>query len=230
MTMKVGIEGRIITGPAGAPGNVDVPLRIAVVQESGVSNPKAIVSKFERQTVTINNAVDRVTFTQIDPDDSRSRCRSRSPTSRQYVVYVGFDPSGAQPAKEEAGGASKPRRHCGPRARRARADEPCRPARMRRAAGRGGGCGHMRWRSPFRGDEDRKLLRRRHPQHAPLRQQRAQRRRLDRLVQHLDALRARLLRAQLGERSAVIRIAGSSPQRPAQAPAMASMPLPWSRW
>ena len=33
MTMKVGIEGRVITGPAGGPGTVDVPLRIAVVQE-----------------------------------------------------------------------------------------------------------------------------------------------------------------------------------------------------
>ena len=46
------------------------------------------------------------------------------------------------------------------------------------------------------------LFRRRHAQHAPLRQQRAQRRRLDRLVQHLDALRARLLahRAASGRR------------------------------
>ena len=33
MNMKVGIEGRVITGPAGGPGTVDVPLRIAVVQE-----------------------------------------------------------------------------------------------------------------------------------------------------------------------------------------------------
>ena len=40
MTMKVGVEGRVITGPAGGPGTVDVPLRLAVVQE-GV-NPKTI--------------------------------------------------------------------------------------------------------------------------------------------------------------------------------------------
>ena len=43
VTMKVGVEGRIITGPSGGPGTVDVPLRIAVVQE-GV-NPKPVVSK-----------------------------------------------------------------------------------------------------------------------------------------------------------------------------------------
>src|ERR1039457_5398552 len=66
MTMKVGIEGRVITGPAGGPGTVDVPLRIAVVQE-GIS-PKVVVSKFGRETVTVNNSIDRVTFTHVEPD------------------------------------------------------------------------------------------------------------------------------------------------------------------
>src|SRR5262249_36193641 len=51
MNMKVGVEGRVITGPAGAPGTVDLPIRIAVVQE-GV-NPKTIVSKFARVQVTV---------------------------------------------------------------------------------------------------------------------------------------------------------------------------------
>ena len=32
MVMKVGVQGRIIVGPAGGPGQVDVPLRIAVVE------------------------------------------------------------------------------------------------------------------------------------------------------------------------------------------------------
>ena len=40
MTMKVGVEGRVITGPAGGAGTVNVPIRLAVVQE-GV-NPKTI--------------------------------------------------------------------------------------------------------------------------------------------------------------------------------------------
>src|ERR1039457_6466876 len=66
MTVKVGIEGRVITGPAGGPGTVDVPLRIAVVQE-GIS-PKVVVSKFGRETVTVNNSIDRVTFTHVEPD------------------------------------------------------------------------------------------------------------------------------------------------------------------
>ena len=43
------------------------------------------------------------------------------------------------------------------------------------------------WPQGAAGGRLSRLLRRRHPQHAPLRQQRAQRRRLERLVQHLDA-------------------------------------------
>jgi hypothetical protein len=97
MTLKVGIEGRIITGPAGGPGTVDVPLRIAVVEE-GVS-PKAVVSKFGRETVTVNNSVDRVNFTHIEPDISFPLPQPLGLIER-YVVYVGFDPIGAQPAKK----------------------------------------------------------------------------------------------------------------------------------
>src|SRR3974390_2936661 len=66
MTMKVGIEGRVITGPAGGPGTVDIPLRIAVVQE-GI-NPKTITSKFARVQVAVASAVDRVPFVHIEPD------------------------------------------------------------------------------------------------------------------------------------------------------------------
>jgi hypothetical protein len=105
MTMKVGVEGRIITGPAGAPGNVDVPLRIAVVQE-GV-NPKPILSKFARVPVTVSSAVDRVTFTHIDPDISFPLPQPLALID-SYIVYVGFDPLGAQPEKKKAPVKRKP--------------------------------------------------------------------------------------------------------------------------
>jgi hypothetical protein len=107
MTMKVGIEGRVITGPAGKPGVVEVPLRIVVVQE-GVGNTKPIVSKFANQAVTISNAVDRVTFTHIDPDISFPLPTPVTDIS-QYVVYVGFDPVGAQMHKRPV--RKRPRHH-----------------------------------------------------------------------------------------------------------------------
>lgn len=98
MTMKVGIEGRIITGPAGVPGTVDVPLRIAVVHEG--PNPQTAASKFVRKTVTVNNAVDRVTFTLIEPDISFALPQPPG-LINEYVVYVGFDPLGAPAAKKK---------------------------------------------------------------------------------------------------------------------------------
>lgn len=97
MAMKVGIEGRVITGPAGGPGSIDVPLRIAVVQE-GV-NPKTILSKFGKETMVINSAIDRVTFVHIDTDITFPLPQPIGDIDR-YVVYVGFDPLAAQPEKK----------------------------------------------------------------------------------------------------------------------------------
>src|SRR5262249_5930119 len=51
ITMKVGVEGRVILGPLGGPGIVEVPLRYAVVQEG--PQPKTIVTKFKRLPVTV---------------------------------------------------------------------------------------------------------------------------------------------------------------------------------
>jgi hypothetical protein len=97
MTMKVGIEGRVITGPAGAPGTVDVPLRIAVVQE-GV-NPRTITSNFAKETVTIASESDRVNFTHVDSNISFPMPRPAGLIDN-YVVYVGFDPLSLAPQKK----------------------------------------------------------------------------------------------------------------------------------
>lgn len=113
MSVKVGIEGRIITGPAGGPGTVDVPLRIAVVHEG--PNPKTITSKFARETVTLGADVDRANFTLIDPDVSFPLPTPLSDITA-YVVYIGFDPLGAQPqVKKKPAPARKPRPAAKPR-------------------------------------------------------------------------------------------------------------------
>ena len=97
MTIKVGVEGRIVTGPAGGPGQVDVPLRLAVVRE-GI-NPQTVASKLAHIPVTVTADVDRVTFTHIDPDVSFP-LPARLADIDSYVVYVGFDPGPAQPEKK----------------------------------------------------------------------------------------------------------------------------------
>ncbi len=109
MTMKVGIEGRVITGPAGGPGNIDVPLRIAVVKEG--PEPKTIVSKFARIPVTVASAIDRVTFTHVDSDIAFPVPTSIADIDA-YVVYVGFD-SAAAPAPKKP--VAKPKRAARPK-------------------------------------------------------------------------------------------------------------------
>ena len=66
MTMKVGVEGRVLLGPAGGPGQIDVPLRMAVVQEG--PNPKTIVSKFYRLAVAIPPGQTSVPFVHVEQD------------------------------------------------------------------------------------------------------------------------------------------------------------------
>jgi hypothetical protein len=106
MTMKVGIEGRVITGPAGGPGTINVPLRLAVVQE-GV-NPKTIMSRFASVQVAVGSAVDRVAFTHIDPEISFPMPQPAANIDA-YVVYVGFDPAGAPQEKKKPVGKPKPK-------------------------------------------------------------------------------------------------------------------------
>ena len=96
MTMKVGVQGRVLLGPAGAPGQVDIPLRIAVVQE-GV-NPKTIVSKFYRVPVQVPPGQTSVPYMQVEQDLTFPM--PPPAVLDAYVVYVGFDPNSA-PARPE---------------------------------------------------------------------------------------------------------------------------------
>lgn len=109
MTMKVGIEGRVITGPAGGPGNIDVPLRLAVVKEG--PSPKTILSKLVRIPVTITGAIDRVTFTHVDPEITFPMPVPAADIDA-YIVYVGFDSMAAPPPKKPA---AKPKRAARPK-------------------------------------------------------------------------------------------------------------------
>jgi hypothetical protein len=98
MAMRIGIEGRIIVGPMGGPGEVDVPLRIAVVQESP-GGMRAIATKFIRVPVTLGPNDGSALFTHVEEGLSFP---VPSPSSQldDYIAYVGFDPLAAQPAEK----------------------------------------------------------------------------------------------------------------------------------
>lgn len=97
MRMKVGVQGRILLGPSGGPGALEVPLRYAVVQEG--PEPKTILSKFYKLPVTMAEGRPHAPFMHIDEDISFPMPPGGEITS--YVVYVGFDPIGEkqQPKK-----------------------------------------------------------------------------------------------------------------------------------
>ncbi len=93
MVMKVGIQGRIVVGPAGGPGHVDVPLRMAVV-DAPSSGTKVITTKFIQIPVDIPNE-DGASFSHIEEGLTFPL---PTPTSEldNYVVYIGFDQLSAQ--------------------------------------------------------------------------------------------------------------------------------------
>ncbi len=104
--MKIGIQGRVVLGPAGGPGTPDVPLRIAVVQEG--MDAKTIFTKLERVSVAVPHNDPNVLFTHIE--DNVAFPMPRGGLIDSYIVYVGFDPlSVRQPERKRPAPAKKRR-------------------------------------------------------------------------------------------------------------------------
>jgi hypothetical protein len=98
ITARIGIQGRVIAGPAGAPETVEVPMRIAVVQ--GGVNEKTIATKAYRTTVTMTE--DGSTPFTIIADDIVYPAPPPA-IGDAYIFYIGFDPQALTPeAKPKA--------------------------------------------------------------------------------------------------------------------------------
>ncbi len=105
MVMRIGVQGRIIVGPAGGPGQVDVPLRFALVQETP-GGARAITTKFIRFAVTVPNS-DGAPFAHIEEGFSFPLPQPIS-LLYDYIAYVGFDPLTAE-AQDKQVQQAKPR-------------------------------------------------------------------------------------------------------------------------
>jgi hypothetical protein len=92
ITARIGIQGRIIAGPAGAPASVQVPLRVAVVQ-GGVSE-KTIATKVYQTTVAMSESGSEP-FTLVADD----LIYPAPPVAvgDSYIFYIGFDPQALKP-------------------------------------------------------------------------------------------------------------------------------------
>jgi hypothetical protein len=94
ITARIGIQGRVIAGPAGAPSSVQIPLRVAVVQ-SGVQE-KTIATKAYQTTVSMTEAGSEpfmlIAEELVYPAPSGA-------VGDSYVFYIGFDPQALKPEK-----------------------------------------------------------------------------------------------------------------------------------
>jgi hypothetical protein len=92
ITARIGIQGRVIAGPAGAPPSVQVPLRVAVVQ-GGVSE-KTIATKAYQTTVNLSEAGSEP-FTLVAEDLVYPA--PAGAVADTYIFYIGFDPQALKP-------------------------------------------------------------------------------------------------------------------------------------
>src|SRR5262249_21010700 len=109
VSVKVGLQGRAILGPQGQPGTtIDVPIRLAVVYD-GVP-ARTVATRLERVQVTIPTDGSNVLFSHVA--DAMEFPMPKASELDQYVVYIGFDPVGAQEMERRKAPArpAKPKR------------------------------------------------------------------------------------------------------------------------
>jgi hypothetical protein len=107
ISARIGIQGRVIAGPAGNPPMVEIPLRVAVVQ--GGINEKTIATKVYRTTVSLAEA-GNVSFSLVGEDLLYPI--PPGAVGDSYIFYIGFDPQALTPepkpkaAKKKKAGAT----------------------------------------------------------------------------------------------------------------------------
>ena len=107
MVMRIGVQGRIVVGPAGGPGQIEVPLRIAVIN-APLTAPKTVATKLIRIPVSIGAGDGTVDFTHIEEGISFPMPSS---SADPHIVYIGFDPLAAavQDQAKKPAPAKKPK-------------------------------------------------------------------------------------------------------------------------
>lgn len=93
---RIGVQGRVIAGPAGAPVTVEVPVRVAIVQ-TGVQE-KVLMTKVYRTTVAMSE--EGGLFSLVGEDLIYNMPANL--TSDSFVFYVGFDPQAITPPAKPA--------------------------------------------------------------------------------------------------------------------------------
>jgi hypothetical protein len=103
LSIKVGVQGRIVVGPAGSPGTINVPLRYALVREG--QERRTLWTKLFIVPVSIPAGDLNLPWLHIQEEMTVPRPSAQE--LEAYVIYVGFDSQGATPTRPKP--AAKPR-------------------------------------------------------------------------------------------------------------------------
>jgi hypothetical protein len=109
ITARIGILGRVITGPAGNPPTIEIPLRVAVVK-GGVSET-TIATKVYRTTVTMDET-GSVPFSLVAEDLVYPAPSGAEGDS--YIFYIGFDPQALTPEPKAKAAPKKKKQAASP--------------------------------------------------------------------------------------------------------------------
>jgi hypothetical protein len=90
LIIKVGVQGRVVIGPAGVPGSIAIPLRYALVREG--TEPKTLWTKLFMVPVTI--PANQLNVPWLHVEEEMTVPRPSADEVEAYVIYIGFDPEG----------------------------------------------------------------------------------------------------------------------------------------
>jgi hypothetical protein len=97
LAIKVGVAGRVLAGPAGAPSSFTVPVRVVIRRES---DQQPAVSQLYRVAATIPSGQSATDFTVVS--DPLSVPYVHEDADDDYTVLVGFDQGSAATEKAPA--------------------------------------------------------------------------------------------------------------------------------
>lgn len=84
LTIKVGIAGRVVSGPKGAAGSITLPVRVAVVKQLGGEGP--LYSQLFKIPVTLSAPSLAANYNQVEQVVVQA-----PPADRNLIIFVGFD-------------------------------------------------------------------------------------------------------------------------------------------
>lgn len=92
LAIKVGVQGRLVLGEAGKPGNFSVPVRVAVRK-----GEQTVYSKLVPASVTVPANDTQAPFVVID--EGVNLPVGEADPGDEYTIVVGIDPQGRRPAE-----------------------------------------------------------------------------------------------------------------------------------